>query len=111
LLIHAEAADRPFVRLSGEEFAEFTEDELREHAHLLEDAGLAEYSFTMKGPPDIKRLTWAGHDFLDALRSKNVWEETKKIAEGAGGWSFDMLKKIAEAYLKQQIKNRTGLDI
>jgi len=111
MLVHAVAADGLFVRLSGEEFSGFSDEEVHEHAHLLEDAGLAKCSFTVKGPPNIKRLTWAGHEFLDALRSKDVWDETKRIAEKAGGWSFDILKKIAEAYLKQQIKDRTGLDI
>ena len=53
------------------------------HVELLVDAGLVEggMSETLgRGPKDFfaRRLTWSGHEFLDAIRSDNVWNKTKK---------------------------------
>ena len=41
-------------------------------------------------------LTWSGQDFLDAVRSDNVWSKTKKIIESTIGYaSFDVIKAVA----------------
>lgn len=40
----------------------------------------------------LTRLTWAGHDFLDAAREPGRWERVKGLAAQAGGVTFDVLK-------------------
>jgi hypothetical protein len=57
------------------------------HLRLLKDAGLI-------GPPTASQLgtaipfdglTWAGHDYLDAVRGPEVWRKTKQGASGSPG--------------------------
>lgn len=41
----------------------------------------------------IERMTWEGHDFMDAARSDSIWEKAKKkCLEATGGLAFDVLK-------------------
>lgn len=56
-------------------------------------------------------LTWEGHDFVDAVRDETVWAKTKEGVNAAGGFSFDILKALAKAFLKKQIEARLGLDV
>jgi len=48
-------------------------------------------------------LTWAGHDFLDAVRSDDIWKRTKAAAQKVGGWSVDALVETAKAIVKQEL--------
>ena len=50
----------------------------------------------------ILGLTWEGHDFLDAIREKSVWDETKRTIEGSGlhHIPFELLKETASTILK-----------
>jgi hypothetical protein len=82
------------------------------HAQLLIDAGLAEgtvhYGSRRGGRvPDafhIQRLTWAGHDFLDAARNDRVWHTAReKILKSGAAWTFDILKEILKSLAKQQL--------
>jgi hypothetical protein len=59
----------------------------------------------------FRRLTWAGHDFLDSVRDPEVWAKTKKGAIAAGGFTFDLLKDLAKGFLKKQIEERTGVTL
>jgi hypothetical protein len=44
---------------------------------------------------DVDRLTWAGHDFLDSARNREIWNQTKRVvAEKKGSVSFEMLKLV-----------------
>jgi Hypothetical protein (DUF2513) len=41
-------------------------------------------------------LTWAGHELLETMRSKPVWERIKKIAADKGiELSFEAVKMLA----------------
>lgn len=53
------------------------------HSELLIDAGLVEGQMSRTlglGPTHFfaQRLTWIGHELLDAVRSDTVWNKTKK---------------------------------
>lgn len=41
-------------------------------------------------------ITFAGHQYLDSVRDTNVW---KKIKKGSKGFTFDLIKKLAEKYI------------
>lgn len=77
-----------------------SKDEIAYHVMLLHEAGLIEARDVIHSGPDgfnwfPKRLTWAGHEFLDAAREEGLWQRAKNIAkEKAGGLSFDVLKAI-----------------
>jgi Hypothetical protein (DUF2513) len=57
----------------------------------------------------IASLTWEGHEFLDAIKSDNVWEKTKdgvkKKGLELGNIPLDVLKEFASI----QIKSILGL--
>lgn len=56
-------------------------------------------------------LTWSGHEFLDSVRSPEVWNKTKKGALAAGGFTADLLKDLAKGFLKKQIEEYTGVKL
>ena len=42
-----------------------------------------------------RRLTWAGHDFLDSARDNSIWNRAKaKIGSTIGSASFDVFKSL-----------------
>ena len=42
------------------------------------------------------RLTWEGHEFLDAIRIDNVWNKTKIFfVEGGLSMTFELIKGVA----------------
>ena len=53
------------------------------------------------GPALISpELTWQGHELLDTMRSKPVWERVKKMAKDKGlELTFDAVKLLAAAAL------------
>ena len=75
-------------------------DEVSYHVRLLHEAGLIEArNLSVMGPTGFcwkaERLTWAGHQFLEASREEGLWQKAKQIAkEKAGGLSFDVLKTV-----------------
>jgi hypothetical protein len=75
------------------------------HAFLLRDAGFIQAidASTYSGRALIHpSLTWTGHDLLDTLRSKTLWERVKKIAKEKGiELTFDAVKALSKIALEQ----------
>lgn len=86
------------------------------HVELLEEAGLlrgqALGGLGMSSPiwADLD-LTWAGHDFVDAIRDPQVWKETKKELEDAGSFTFDLVKALAKGFITKKIEEHTGVKL
>ena len=83
------------VKIPGE----YTKDEIGHHAYLLAQGGLLEGRDVSGIGIACRRfwpraLTWQGHEFLDAARDNERWQEAKKMAKGAGGLGFDLLKAV-----------------
>lgn len=58
------------------------------------------FSYAAHGP----RLTMAGHDLLDTMRSATIWESIKSMAKKKGiELTFDAIKALAGAALKQAL--------
>ena len=76
----------------------YTQGEVSYHTMLLNDSGLVEAQdlSTMSGPDwRPKRLTWEGHEFLEASRNEERWERAKEImGQKGGGFVFDILKDL-----------------
>ena len=91
-----EDARRGVTSIDGYDSATFAR-----HVQLMQEAGLVEAAVVRAdGVGAIKvrvdRLTWKGHDFLDAIRNDTVWSKTKSaVAETVGSASFDVLKAVA----------------
>ncbi len=89
------------------------------------DANQIEYHLDLIGEADLidmggsrpmtgftyRRLTWAGHEFLDSIRSPEVWSKTKNGAEAAGGFTVDLLKDIAKGFIRKQVEDYTGVKL
>lgn len=59
--------------------------------------------------PDIKYisdLTFYGHEFLEDIRSDNVWGKTKEVAKNIGATSLASLKEIATCVILELIKSQ-----
>ncbi len=94
----------------------YTPDQIAYHLNLIYEAGLVETGtkgsgMTMDGEFMFRRLTWSGHEFVDAIRSPEVWRKTKAGASAVGGWTFGILKDLSMAYLKHEAKQRLGIEI
>ena len=74
----------------------YSSDEVSYHVRLLADAGLIEARdlTTMQSAEwKPKRLTWAGHEFIDAARNERIWCKTKALViEKTGALTLDLLK-------------------
>lgn len=59
----------------------------------------------------FRRLSWTGHEFLDSVRSPEVWARTKAGALAAGGFTVQLLADLAKGFIKKQIEDRTGVKL
>jgi hypothetical protein len=91
---------------------DFTEHQIEYHLGLLREIGFIECpgSQPMLGIT-YAGLTWAGHDFLDAVRDPEIWRKTKRGAEAAGGFTVDLLVDLAKGLIRTQIKKLTGVEL
>jgi Hypothetical protein (DUF2513) len=90
----------------------FTEHQIEYHLGLLREIGFIDCpgSQPMLGIT-YSGLTWAGHDFLDAVRNPEIWRETKQGAEAAGGFTIDLITDLAKGLIRTQIKKYTGVEL
>jgi hypothetical protein len=98
IMLAVEASERPLdsslIRIGG-----YTGEMITEHMRLLNEAGLIEgisaYSVEHRLKWIELRLTWSGHDFLDAARSESVWTETvSEVRKKSGAVPFEVLKSL-----------------
>jgi hypothetical protein len=59
----------------------------------------------------FSRLTWAGHDFVDAVRDPDIWRKTKNGVEATGSFTFEILRDLAKGFIKTKIKEHTGVEL
>ncbi|WP_299162090.1 DUF2513 domain-containing protein [Accumulibacter sp.] len=85
-------------------------DTLRYHALLLAQAGLIDFEPEKTKAGRIIRahvigLNWAGHEFLDTVRSDKIWKRLLKYAKEKGGaLPFDLLKVFGAELIKESLK-------
>lgn len=86
------------------EFEGRSPKEISYHVQILDEAGLIEaekLSTLTEFHWAPKRLTWEGHEFLDAAREDTRWEKAKKLAlEKTGSLSFVALREILLSLLR-----------
>jgi hypothetical protein len=85
-------------------------EEEREYFHLqlLGDAG---YVLETGRHGGVFRVTNQGYDYLNTIRDGEIWNKTKVAVKGVGGGTFDIIKDIATALIKAELKARLGLDL
>lgn len=96
ILLEIEKKDRPIpfqLVVEG-----YEQDVVDYHIMLLNEAGyiVATSARAFKGDSWMpSRMTWAGHDFLDAARDDTLWNNAKRtIGEKVGSTSFEVLKAL-----------------
>lgn len=82
------------------DLAGWSDETLRDHLRLMIEAGLLHGSVDAGGGVVFGKLTWAGHDFLAAIRQDTVWRSVRaRLAAAGGGIAFDSIKQIALSFL------------
>lgn len=109
ILFYLEA--RPFLKAELDLPIEgYERDVIRYHVLLLAQAGLIDFEPEKTKTGRIIRahalgLNWAGHEFLDAVRSEKVWKKLLKYAKDKGGsLPFDLLKSLGVELIKESLK-------
>ncbi len=75
--------------------------EISYHIVQLQEAGFIDalISKTLaRGPKnfDLRRLTWPGHELLDAIRDESIWNTTKSTISSKGAsMTFELVKSVA----------------
>jgi hypothetical protein len=81
-----------------------TEEEINYHLRLLKDAGFIEASVLGTRFGAIvtpTRLTWSGHEFIEAARSSKVWDGAKAfVLKTTGTLTLEGLKLAIPHVLK-----------
>jgi hypothetical protein len=102
-LLEVETIPPDMVNWVGLTVEGYSPDEVAYHARLAHDAGFIEARF-LPGTNDftVRRLTYAGHEFLDAAREDTLWQKAKQtVLSNAGTLTVEALK-TALAMLMQQ---------
>ena len=108
VMLAAEKTKDPYD-LIDPKFEGRSETEISYHIALLDDAGLLHGQdrsaigvFRWSAGP----LTWAGHEFVEAVKDDAVWKDALAITAKSGGGAVFELVKIA---LMQVLEKRAGL--
>lgn len=76
---------------------------IHDHVRLMHDAGLIEADEIVPGQWWPERMTWAGHEFLDAARNEELWRETKKRVVKGGGAPFSVFHELLLSGLRARL--------
>lgn len=90
---------------AGSQLAEITipdgcdKDTLYAHIELLIDANLLEGKVLRSNEGiaaiAVRKLTWEGHDFIQAAESDGLWKKAfATVKENGGAMTFDVLKEL-----------------
>jgi hypothetical protein len=99
-------------QIEGEEspdLAGYTREQILYHKRLLIEAGLAHGRVMEKGggePTSVAatRLSWEGHEFLDAARNQSLWNKANEIISRVSvSVTFPIVKEILTSLLKEQL--------
>jgi len=91
------------------DLAGFTEEQRIYHSALLIEAGLIEGVIRKdeNGFPSGTvrvRLTWAGHEFLDAARNDTIWKKaSEKIKQSGVQVTISLLEELLKKLLKESL--------
>lgn len=86
----------------------YTQEQIGYHALLLGEAGLAKVHERkleeIKTPEAyVERLTWAGHEFLDSARDKQIWNQAKDVLNKVGASSLPILMGVLTKIIEKKL--------
>ena len=103
------------LRVEGEqsvpELEQFTEEQRVYHMALCIEAGLVDGVVVpdQNGFPHATsaiRITWAGHEFLDAARNETIWNKAKDKIKKSG---VEVTVSVLQELLKKLLKDAVGI--
>jgi hypothetical protein len=89
----------------------FTEEQQVYHSALTIEAGLVHGRIMCDGQGQPRntvtlRLSWKGHEFLDAARNETIWRKAAEKTRKAG---IQVTVAVLEELLKKLLKDQIGL--
>lgn len=91
----------------------YTTEQIEYHLLIMIDAKLiVGFEFPVGGGPKVfsERMTWQGHDFLEASRDEGRWSKAKGIMTKIGGVTFEIMKQILTQVMSDQVKQIMGIN-
>ena len=86
---------------------DYTDEEISYHVLLLSEANLiVALDMSTYGNTDYKpvRLTWSGHEFLEAAKDDTRWKKAvDTVINKGGGVVFDILKDVLISLAREAI--------
>ena len=74
------------------------------HGQMAKTLGPGPYNFI------AQRLTWDGHEFVNAIRNDTVWSRTKESFKESGiSMTFDLVRRAATDIASSYLKLVTGI--
>ena len=107
VLLEVEAG--PGFAASKIEIEGYTQEQIGYHILIMCEAGLVRGSPTTAmndtSPRAIAgRLTWAGHEFLDAARDDTRWQKAMNTVRRIGGVTLPVLLDVLKDLMKDAIR-------
>ncbi len=106
ILLKVEQSTEP-LSLDDLNFSNYSPNEVYYHGNLLIEVGYlvgrSQYDEGQSRFLLIRRLTWQGHDFIEAARSETVWKKAKEKMLPLGNFVFELAKPILIEFIKQQL--------
>lgn len=105
ILLHISDQDKPTV--FEIKLDKYNPEQVAYHVNLLAEAGfitgIPSRSAIQPVPEWVEvRLTWDGHEFIDAARNETIWAKFKQVvAEKGGTISFSLAVNLLTAVSKQ----------
>jgi hypothetical protein len=91
----------------------YSPEQMDYHLELLVEANLISIRALERTPRRSYpvRLTWAGHEFLDAARDEGRWQQAKQSTAQTGGVPFETLQSVLVELSRQEIVGRGQLRV
>lgn len=115
LLLMAEESDGPV----GDDVlskSSYSRNELAYHVELMTQRGLIDGSVEYDGfhrtavSIEISSVTWEGYDYLDAIRSDDVWHKAKAaVKKAVGETSLSVMKDVCSMIATSMIRKQLGM--
>lgn len=108
--------DKPYketynITTLHEHLPQYSHDELEYCCYKLYEAGLLELmtfdscQYNGYAIKSINELTFDGHEFIQTIHPKTVWDRTKHIISQAGTASLAIVSDVASSYTTKLISN------
>ena len=78
-------------------------EEVGYHLNLLIEAGFLKGKPGVLILPQVCKLTWQGHEFLDDIRDPDIWSKIKQRIAGLPSVALNVVAALAEAEIRKKL--------